>query len=198
MPLPARFLLGALAALLPWLCTGRAEDAGPAFLGLIVTPLPASVRAQVEIEDEAGLLVEFVVPESPAAKAGVKPYDVLHSFKSQVLKSAAQLQGLLREEKAGANVELILIRKDREQKLCATLAAGRDAVEPVRTASSGAPRRLSGPGWCIEMKSTNGNTHSTITRDGRVIFDGPTTTTEDRAKIPPGWIERIDTLAATR
>jgi membrane-associated protease RseP (regulator of RpoE activity) len=47
------------------------------WLGIECSPVPPVVRAQLNLPEKQGLLVEAVVPESPAAKAGIVQYDIL-------------------------------------------------------------------------------------------------------------------------
>lgn len=47
------------------------------WLGIECGPVPPALRAQLNLPEQQGLLVENVVPDSPAAKAGVKPFDIL-------------------------------------------------------------------------------------------------------------------------
>ncbi len=59
-----------------------AAEEGPKrhWIGLQCAAIPPAVRAQVDLPEGKGLLVEEVVPDSPAAKAGIKPHDVIVSF----------------------------------------------------------------------------------------------------------------------
>ena len=50
---------------------------GDYWIGLECFPVQPALRAQLGLADNQGLLVEAVMPGSPAAKAGVKQYDVL-------------------------------------------------------------------------------------------------------------------------
>lgn len=47
------------------------------WLGLECRPVPPSLRAQLKLSEDEGLLVEQVAPDSPAAKVGLEQYDVL-------------------------------------------------------------------------------------------------------------------------
>ena len=55
-----------------------ADDAPPTYsLGLVARPLDAPLRAQTNLSDDRGLLVDSVTVDGPADKAGVEQYDVL-------------------------------------------------------------------------------------------------------------------------
>ncbi|MDO4550516.1 MAG: hypothetical protein Q4C96_04625, partial [Planctomycetia bacterium] len=47
------------------------------YIGTLVTQLPETVRVHYRIPEEVGLWVEYVLPESPAAKAGIVRGDIL-------------------------------------------------------------------------------------------------------------------------
>ena len=47
------------------------------WIGLECVPVEPALRSQLGLAEHQGLMVASVMPESPAAKAGIKPYDVL-------------------------------------------------------------------------------------------------------------------------
>ena len=47
------------------------------WIGLECVPVEPALRAQLGLAEHDGVMVASVMPESPAAKAGIKPYDVL-------------------------------------------------------------------------------------------------------------------------
>lgn len=47
------------------------------WIGIGGEPLPAAMRAQLDIDSDEGLLIRTVAEDSPAAEAGVKQYDIL-------------------------------------------------------------------------------------------------------------------------
>src|SRR5450432_1577946 len=58
----------------------QARPAPPKFwIGLLGGPIPADnpLRAHVDLPENQGLLVANIVPKGPAAKAGLKQYDIL-------------------------------------------------------------------------------------------------------------------------
>src|SRR5262249_13458216 len=58
----------------------QSRQAPPAYwIGLLGGAIPADnpLRAQIDLPEHQGLLVANVVPKSPAAKAGLKQYDIL-------------------------------------------------------------------------------------------------------------------------
>jgi hypothetical protein len=64
-----------------------------------------------------GLVVGDVLPDSPAAKAGIQRFDVLTKFNDQQLVDAGQFSTLVRAQAKDADATLTLFRKAQEQKV---------------------------------------------------------------------------------
>src|SRR6476659_10127494 len=64
------------------------------FLGIVLGPVDESLAAQLNLQDGVGVLVRAVMPDSPAAKAGVQQHDVIRNFNDQLLINEPQLQAL--------------------------------------------------------------------------------------------------------
>lgn len=102
--------------------TGRV--ARPAPPGLTVRPLNARLAQLLELDTAEGLLVVSVEPGSPAARAGVRPYDVLLAIDGQRVADAASASALLRSFRPGETVRLRILREGRTTELPMTLTAG--------------------------------------------------------------------------
>jgi hypothetical protein len=66
-------------------------EPGEYWLGVECMPVPPPLRAQLGLPENQGLLVESVMPESPAAKAGIARYDVLLAAAGKPLASPREL-----------------------------------------------------------------------------------------------------------
>ena len=119
-----------------------AGDAVPAkqvpFIGVVTAPLTPAVRAQTDLGEDVGLSVESVAPESPAAKAGLEPFDILARYDDQILCAAVQLSALVKRTGTGNTATLTVIRRGKEMPIevtvgehaaTATLALERLAVD---------------------------------------------------------------------
>jgi hypothetical protein len=69
-----------------------------------------------------GLVVDYVVPNSPAASAGVQQNDILKMLNDQILMEPTQLRKLLQTFSEGTEVTLTILRKGQEQKITVKLA----------------------------------------------------------------------------
>lgn len=105
-----------------------------AYLGLGVGPLHPALTNQLGdvIGKGRGVLIEKVMRESPAAKAGLQQYDVLVSFNDQDLYSPEQLVKLVRNAKPGSEVTLKYVRGGKVHEAKVTLGEA-PAQEPVRS-----------------------------------------------------------------
>ncbi len=91
-----------------------------AYLGLAgsPTPLPPSVAAR--LDQTAGMRIEQVVPQGPAAKAGLRRHDILVSANGESVTNAQSLQRLMLGNAIGRPLELTLLRSDALVDVIAT------------------------------------------------------------------------------
>jgi len=69
------------------------------WIGLMCGTVPEMLRAHLKLPKDQGLLVMHVVPESPAAEAGIKQHDVLVKAGGEPLKELVDLVTAVRESK---------------------------------------------------------------------------------------------------
>jgi membrane-associated protease RseP (regulator of RpoE activity) len=101
---------------------GFAEETAPQpgkyWIGIILGELPELARKQLQLE--YGLVVEDVVPDSPAAKAEFKQHDVLlRAGEKQVLKQPADILQAV-EAAEETELELTVLRAGKEQTIKVT------------------------------------------------------------------------------
>lgn len=106
-------------------------------LGIAAGPLPPAVRAQVDLPDGVGLLVESVAEDGPAGDAGVLRFDLLVKFDDQLVCSPQQLDTLVRMAGVGAKASLTIRRGGRERVLEATIEERSDDPRPVHVVPGG-------------------------------------------------------------
>ena len=78
-------------------------------LGVVVRPLTASERSEAEVSD--GLLVEDV-NDGPAARAGIRPGDIIVSVNGEKIASVDQLRTIV--SRKGKRVALQVLRDDQK------------------------------------------------------------------------------------
>jgi len=98
----------------------KAEKA--TWIGVTAREVPPVLTAQLDLPENTGLFVEMVMPDSPAAQAGVQANDVLAKLDDQILINPPQFATLVRNKKPGDKVQLTVLRKGKSQKIEVTLA----------------------------------------------------------------------------
>jgi len=92
------------------------------FLGVDTSEVPNVLCDQLGLPKGFGLVVDYVVPDGPAAAAGVQQNDVIKMLNDQILTDPGQLAKLVRSYSEGTNVTLTILRKGQEQKVTVKLA----------------------------------------------------------------------------
>jgi len=92
------------------------------FLGVETSQVPDVVSEQLGLAKGLGLVVEYVVPNSPAASVGIQQNDILKMLNDQILIEPSQLRKLLQTFSDGTDVTLTILRKGQEQKITVKLA----------------------------------------------------------------------------
>jgi len=91
------------------------------FLGVETSEVPTVVSEQLGLAKGFGLVVDYVVPDGPAAAAGVQQNDILKMLNDQILIDPKQLSKLVRSFSEGTTVTLTVLRKGQEQKITVKL-----------------------------------------------------------------------------
>jgi serine protease Do len=99
----------------------RAPKVPVIFLGVETSEIPSVLCEQMNLPKGFGLVVDYVVPNGPAAAAGVQQNDILKMLNEQILINPSQLRKLLQSFQDGQTVTLTVIRKGQEQKISVKL-----------------------------------------------------------------------------
>ena len=87
------------------------------YLGVETSDVPRVVSEQLGLPRGFGLVVDYVVPDGPAAAAGVQQNDILRMLNDQILTEPDQLSKLIRSYSEGTTVTLTVLRKGKEEKI---------------------------------------------------------------------------------
>src|SRR5438270_532640 len=87
------------------------------YLGVETSDVPRVVSEQLGLAKGFGLVVDYVVPDSPAAVAGVQQNDIIKMLNDQILTEPDQLSKLVRSYSEGTTVTLTVLRKGKEEKI---------------------------------------------------------------------------------
>ena len=91
------------------------------WLGVETSEVPSVVAEHLGLAKGFGLVVDYVVPDGPAAQAGLQQNDILKKFNDQILMERDQLSKLIRSYPEGTSVTLTVMRKGTETTLTARL-----------------------------------------------------------------------------
>jgi len=91
------------------------------FLGVETSEVPSVVSEQLGLAKGFGLVVDYVVPDGPAAAARVQQNDIIKMLNDQILMNPNQLSKLVRSFSEGTTVTLTVLRKGQEQKITVKL-----------------------------------------------------------------------------
>lgn len=101
------------------------RDKGPkvpvTYLGVETSEVPRVVSEQLGLAKGFGLVVDYVVPDGPAAVAGLQQSDIIKMLNDQILTEPDQLAKLVRSFAEGTSVTLTVLRKGAETKVTVKL-----------------------------------------------------------------------------
>src|SRR2546427_3598618 len=94
---------------------------GSSWLGVETHEVTADKAKELKLSAERGVALGKIVPDSPAAKAGLKENDVVTEINGQRVEGAAQFRRMIHEIPAGRSIQLTVWREGRTQTISATL-----------------------------------------------------------------------------
>jgi serine protease Do len=92
------------------------------YMGVQVAPLDSEVAAQLGLNEKSGVVVGRVFPDSPAAKAGLKPGDVITAVSGKPIKDGRELQYAIGKVPLNKPVAVAVMRDGKAQDLQVTIA----------------------------------------------------------------------------
>jgi serine protease Do len=91
------------------------------WLGILIQDVTRELAESFGMNRPAGALVARVLPDSPAAAAGVQVGDVITEYRGRAVESSSMLPPLVGQTEIGASVNLKIIRNGKEQALKVTI-----------------------------------------------------------------------------
>lgn len=189
-------------------------------LGLKLTRASAVLRQQLALRRGAGLVVEGVAADSPAARAGFAQHDVLVRLDDQLLLLPEQLDALLEAAEQDAPLECTVLRSGREVVVplaqgvrpAARGTAARGGLRPAASTlalvqtppaahgpvDAGRLRRLADETLVrhdtdYQIRLSSGEETRLLVSDpqGRVVFNDAIDTAEGRSRMPSDVRDRV-------
>lgn len=101
-------------------------DEGTSWLGVESQEVTADTVKQLKLPAERGVLLGRIVPDSPAAKAGLKENDVITEIDGERVEGEAQFRRMIHEIPAGRTAQFTVWRDGRAQTIDVTLGKADD------------------------------------------------------------------------
>jgi len=92
------------------------------YLGILPQNIDAGLAKQFNLPDQNGALVGDVLPDTPAAKAGIKSGDVIVAFNGKDIPDAHSFQLIVSECSPGSSATVKLLSNGRTKTITVTLA----------------------------------------------------------------------------
>src|SRR6266850_2522748 len=105
---------------------------GTGWLGVETHEVTADKAKELKLPAERGVVLGKIVPDSPAAKGGLKEKDVVTEVNGQRVEGAAQFRRMIHEIPAGRSVQLTVWRDGRSQTLSVTLGKSEQGRRAMR------------------------------------------------------------------
>lgn len=114
-------------------------DGGHMRLGIHLEPLSAVLADQLNLPSDQGIVIHNVMPDTPAAKAGLKDHDILLEFAGKpVPRDVGEFTKMIRVAKAGESFDAVVLRKGQKQTI-------KGIVLPEAKADASIDAKLAGP-----------------------------------------------------
>lgn len=95
--------------------------AGHGWLGVGVDEVTSARAKELKLPAERGVVLGKIVPDSPAAKAGLKENDVVTEINGQRIEGTEQFRRMIHEIPAGRSAQLTVWRDGRSQSITVTV-----------------------------------------------------------------------------
>jgi len=100
------------------------EDKGT-YLGVLFSPVPEALYAHLpDLPREQGVLVTLVLPDSPAAKAGMQRHDIVLQYDQDKIRDCEHFAKRIHDDTPDRTVKLLLVRGGRQLTTEVTLTRG--------------------------------------------------------------------------
>jgi serine protease Do/serine protease DegQ len=96
------------------------------FVGITTQDLNPELAEALGVKNQSGAIVVGITPDSPAARAGLQPGDVIVSINNKEVKRASDVRNHIGLLPVGEEVTIDLIREGKRQQLTTQVTTGRE------------------------------------------------------------------------
>jgi serine protease Do len=115
------------------------DEEGASWLGVELHEVTSENVKEYKLSAERGVILGKIVPDSPAAKAGLKEDDVVTEINGQRVEGSTQFRRMIREIPAGRSVQLTVWRDGRAQNVNVTLGKAEERRHSMNLFTPGTP-----------------------------------------------------------
>jgi serine protease Do len=113
------------------------DEEGSSWLGVETHEVTVAKAKDLKLSAERGVVLGKIMPDSPAAKAGLKENDVVTEINGQRVEGASQFRRMIHEIPAGRTVQLAIWRDGRAQTISVTLGKAEERRRAWKMATPG-------------------------------------------------------------
>ena len=99
----------------------KADRPAGAWLGVLTKPVSETLRVHLDVEE--GVVLDYVAPDSPASKAGLRQHDIILTVEGEPIGSQDDLRAAIQAHKPGDKVNLEVVvqggKGEREVEMAA-------------------------------------------------------------------------------
>jgi serine protease Do len=110
--------------------TGKVERG---HLGIAIQPVTPEIAGKLNLSETRGVIVENVAADSAAARAGIRPGDILVAFNGQPVTDGNTLRNQVAATRPGTQIDLTVLRDGREQVIGVALGEYKPPPAAQRT-----------------------------------------------------------------
>lgn len=114
-------------------------------LGIEVQDIDAGMARDFGLKSSEGAIINQVIPNSPAAKAGVEPGDIIVQLNSKNIGSAVDVKNMVGDLRIGSEVHMTVLRAGRPRNI--TVVIGLSGAERSSTPGGGNQTAAGQPFW---------------------------------------------------
>src|SRR5690348_2429328 len=109
------------------------------WLGVKIQQVTDEIAESLNLKPARGALVAGVDDKGPAKPAGIEAGDVIVKFDGKDIKEMRDLPRIVADTPVGRDVEVVVVRKGKEEKKTVKLGRLDDAEKPVKASATPAP-----------------------------------------------------------
>jgi serine protease Do len=87
------------------------------WIGVVIQKITPEISKHLELQENTGALVSKVMPDGPAAKGGLKRYDVIVEFDGKPIGEMSDLPRIVAATPVGRTVKMVVLRDGKKKNL---------------------------------------------------------------------------------